>query len=54
MAPLPGIERINYINIMMKEGSANLDIFKKRTKTAFQAVTISVTKILTSHIENIC
>ena len=43
MAPLPGIERINYINILMKEGNANLDIYKKRTKTVFQAVTTSVT-----------
>ena len=27
MAPLPGIERINLINILTKEGNANLDIF---------------------------
>ena len=38
MAPLPGIERINYINILTKEGNTNLDIFEKRTKIAFQEV----------------
>ena len=27
----------------MKEGNANLDIFKKSTKIVFQAMTISVT-----------
>ena len=43
MAPLPGIERINYINIMTKEENTNLDIFNKRKKIAFQAVAISVT-----------
>ena len=43
MAPLPGIERINKINILTNKGNTNLDIFKKRTKIAFQAVATSVT-----------
>ena len=43
MASLPGIERINKINILTKEGNTNLDIFEKRTKIAFQVVATSVT-----------
>ena len=39
MAPLPGIEKIELINILTKEGNATLDIFlkfcKRKNKNSF-------------------
>ena len=38
MAPLPGIEKIEYINILTKEGNATLDIFLKFYKRKDQTL----------------
>ena len=54
MAPFPGIERINKINILTKEGNTNLDIFEKRTKIAFQCRGYIIHQFLTSHVGYNC
>ena len=50
MASLSGIEKIEYINILTKEGNATLDIFlkfckRKDQKTVLQAVVVQATDL---------